>query len=697
MIGFHRRQIERYRREGKASAVEDELKRLEEAKTKGWEDLRHHAQFLAKRGVNIVRWHGHLPAQLGREEAKADKQAKLGDIDEEALDQAFRLVATMKDAGIYTILSPYWGSHTKIEAGWKLPDPQNDNLSALVFFVPEVQAAYQTWIKALYTRPNPYTGIPLKDEPAVAIIQLQNEDSMLFWTMQRVHGEAELILRRRFAKWLERKYGSLEKARAAWKDYHYTFPQSVDKWNEGLPGLFIVWEFTRDALQKKGDEPGFRQRRADQLQFFTEVMYDFNREMARYLREDLGCRQLVNAGNWKTCDPILVEDAERYSYTANEVLGKNHYFSSLHTGRTRGWQVKEDHIFTNESATRNPRALPTCIKQVVGHPFIIPESLWVPPNQYECEGPIMVASQQCLNGVDAFFWFANGAVEWNPAVRAGSLTKWTYATPMQLGQFPAAALMFRQGYVRAGDPVVVERRSLQSLWQGASPLVAENAAYDPNRDAGNLAPEVKLLSAVDPLVFLVGPVQVEYDADPAKTTVTDYAPLIDRQRQVVRSNTGEIQIDYGRGLYTVAAPRAQAAVGFLGAAGQIDLGDVRIRCRNDHAAIAAVSLDGKPLAESAKVLIQSGTFQRPTGWKVEKIQLTLENGPTEAFRIMEYGEEPWRIRKIEAEISVNNGTLKKAIPLDPNGLPLPTIRVTRQQGWITATLPPDALYLVLTP
>jgi hypothetical protein len=145
MIGkrcVHRRQIERYRREGKASAVEEELKRLEEAKTKGWEDLRHHAQFLAKRGVNIVRWHGHLPAQLGREEAKADKQAKLGDIDEEALDQAFHLVATMKDAGIYAILSPYWGSHTKIEPGWKLPDPQNDNLSALVFFVPEVQAAY---------------------------------------------------------------------------------------------------------------------------------------------------------------------------------------------------------------------------------------------------------------------------------------------------------------------------------------------------------------------------------------------------------------------------------------------------------------------------------------------------------------------------------------------------------------------------
>ena len=60
----------------------------------------------------------------------------------------------------------------------------------------------------------------------------------------------------------------------------------------------------------------------DQLEFYTELMRKFNQDMERYLREELGCRQLINAGNWRTVDPVLVCDAERYSYTANEVIGK---------------------------------------------------------------------------------------------------------------------------------------------------------------------------------------------------------------------------------------------------------------------------------------------------------------------------------------------------------------------------------------
>ena len=62
------------------------------------------------------------------------------------------------------------------------------------------------------------------------------------------------------------------------------------------------------------DEPT-RNRMNDQLEFYTELMRTFNAEMETYLREELGCKQLINAGNWKTVDPVLCCDAERYSYT----------------------------------------------------------------------------------------------------------------------------------------------------------------------------------------------------------------------------------------------------------------------------------------------------------------------------------------------------------------------------------------------
>ena len=87
-------------------------------------------------------------------------------------------------------------------------------------------------------------------------------------------------------------------------------------------------------------------------------MFDFNREIERFLREDLGCRQLINAGNWRTADQVILDDVERWSYTANEVIGKNHYFTGLHKGVNAGWQILSGQTFTSKSFTTNPEDYP---------------------------------------------------------------------------------------------------------------------------------------------------------------------------------------------------------------------------------------------------------------------------------------------------------------------------------------------------
>ncbi|MGF1485151.1 MAG: hypothetical protein ACFBZ8_12395 [Opitutales bacterium] len=662
------------------------------------DEMKRHAEFLAKRGVNVIRWHGDLAPQVSRRERRDGKTVELNDVDEKELDEAFKLVAGMKEAGIYTILSPYWGSHTRREANWEIPNPVNGNLAGLVFFVPEVQEAYKGYLRALYTRPNPYTGVPLKDEPAVAVIQLQNEDSMLFFTFQNVRGEAEVLLKQQFRDWLIEKYGSIEKTKEAWHGYRYDF--RGEDWKDGLPAIMLVWEFSQGGVESKGDNAGFLKRRADQLEFFARTMYNFNTEIARFLREDLGAPQLINAGNWKTVDPVLVSDAERWSYTANEVSGKNHYFGALHTGRTRGWQILPDHIYTNKLGALSPREFPTNARQTWGHPFIIPESLWVPPNRYESEGPLVVASQQSVNGVDAFFWFATGKPEWIPAVQGGrnsSLTKWTFATPMQLGQFPASALLYRTGMLQEADPVIVERRSLENIWDETLPLTAESASFDPNRDQGLMAPDLKLESPIDPLAFLVGPVLVEYGADPSETEIDEsYREHIDHEKAMVRSSTGEVEIHHERGLYLIKSPRVQAASGYLGKAEGIDLGDVKLSVKNEYAAITTVALDEQPLKASKKVLVQIGTYQEPNGWKTEKINLKIEGKPMAAQRIMETGETPWMIRRAEGVLWIRNAGLKEAVVLDANGLPRGEADFVKAEGdWMKLTLPEDALYVVL--
>ena len=227
------------------------------------EDLAHHARFLAKRGVNMVRLHGHLDPK--------DKNARVTDVDEKAIDEAWKLVAAMKKEGIYVTISPYWSANVKhVPAQWGLEGwPENEAPFGLLFFNPKLQEGYKAWLKALLTRPNPYTGIPLAKDPALAIIQLQNEDSLLFWTAQNIKGKQAELLGRQFGDWLKAKYGSLAAAFKAWGNDRV--PE--DRPAEGVVGLLLVWEWTQPR------EGGRKRRLDDQLQFYAETMYRFNREM----------------------------------------------------------------------------------------------------------------------------------------------------------------------------------------------------------------------------------------------------------------------------------------------------------------------------------------------------------------------------------------------------------------------------------
>jgi hypothetical protein len=641
--------------------------------------LLHHARFLAKRGVNIVRLHCAIePKQEG---------SSVTDIDENELDEIYRTVAAMKKFGIYTIISPFWGSHTAPRKSWGIADAGNGSCAGLIFFDPALQRGYKAWLKRIYAHANPYTGVPLAKDPAVAIIQIQNEDSLLFWTMQSIAGQAYKNLCKLYGDWALRKYGSTEKVQEAWRGCAHP----GDDLDVGMAGIFIVWELTQEARNKKGDGNGRAARLADQAEFIGHLMFDFNREIERYLREDLGCRQLINAGNWRTADQVILDDVERWSYTANEVMSKNHYFTGSHNGINSGWQFLRGQAFTSKSFTTNPYNSPMSVRQVAGHPFIISEGLWVPPNRYEAEGPLIVAAQSSLIGLDTFFWFATGVEEWQPPG-----VKWTFSVPMTLGQFPAAALIFRKSYVQEGPPVVHEERHLQDIWDRRLPLIAESGAWDPNRDIGRLPEGTPFKAGLDPLAYLVGRVEVLYDGEPSKTTAIDLASCIDPAKKRVRSVTGEIETDLAHGIYRVDTPRAQGVAGMLAKAGMQRLSDVTIVAKNDYACVTVVTLDDKPIATSQRILAQIGTFARPTGWKEKPMRIPTNEGILDGSRIVDVGGPPWRIEKMRGALGVKNSSITRAITLDPNGMPVSEIPIWRGEREIRISLPSSALYVYLS-
>lgn len=629
-----------------------------------------HAKWLAKRGVNMVRHHGHLPPGRG---------SQLTDVNQKDIDAAWRLVAAMKQEGIYVTISPYWASHTKPEPSWGLKDAGNDSLTGLLFFDRQLQEAYKSWLRALLLPENPHTGIPLAKDPTLAIFQIQNEDSLLFWTEQAIKGEQRRELGKRFGEWLSEEYGSIDGASRAWGGQ--TRLQG-DDFAGGIVMPHQIWNLTQTQRGPMSN------RLNDQLAFYTLVMKDFNAEIAKFLREEIGYKGLLNAGNWRTADQAKMLDAERFAYAANDVIGVNRYFNGgFHTNpsdkRLAGYLISQGDEFSGTSAIKQPWAFPLALRQVSGHPMIISESAWVPPLRYQSEGPFLVAAYGALTGFDIFYWFATNKIGFGPP-----MGKWQLSTPAQIGMFPAAALMFRKGYVRKGEPVLSEHRSAKDLWSRQPPLLPEEAGFDPNRDSRPPATEAEAArqGSVTPLAYLAGPVQVSFDQ--GQTKLADLTRLIDSDQQTVRSVTGELSWNYGDGFCTLNSPKAQGIAGDLAAAGTVKLGSLAVAGNNEYASLLAVSMDGAALRQSKQVLVQIGTTARPHGWKTQ----SLGDGKK---RITELGSSPWNIENADIQILLANTRLATATALDANGIPTRELEVSTDDRGLRMKLPPDTMYVML--
>ncbi|HLY08794.1 MAG TPA: hypothetical protein VKW04_05725 [Planctomycetota bacterium] len=642
------------------------------------DDIRKHARFLAKRGINMVRWHGALNPK--------GPQSKITDVDVNEIEKTQRFIAAMKAEGIYTTFSPYWAIAANANPNWNLKGHPNGNLAGMLFWDEEFQAAYKGWLREFFTRKNPY-GPPLAQEPAIAIFQIQNEDSLLFWTIEGVKGEERKRLMQKFGAWAARKYGSMDKVKEAWGNTS----ADGDEFPAATAGLMHMWEF--DPNQTGGR----LQRLADTLQFYAETMYAFNKSVSDFLKKDLGCKMLINAGNWHTANNLLMLDAEHWSYTANDIIGMNYYVNAgVHinpeNNSKTGWMVSKGDYFQDASMLYTPRRLATNRKLVAGFPYMISECTWVPPMSYQAEAPFLTAAYSSLTGFDILYWFAMANSGYDRTVN-----KWQVACPAFMGGWPASSLMFRRAYVKRAEPVVHEERALGDIWSLRSTVIGEEESFDPNRHTGHLPKEVNLKGGINPLAFLAGPVEVKYAGDPAKTTAVDLSKYIDESKKTVTSTTGELFFNYGAGFCTIDAPKAQGVTGFLSKSGPFALRTLTIDSKNEYAAILVVPLDDKDLASSGSVLVQVTTQCRPYHWKESAATFKDPEGKNSYVgkRIDDTGVEPWNEVDTQATLTIRNPRLRKATALDPNGIPAGDVAVEAKGGALTLTLPKNALYVVL--
>jgi hypothetical protein len=181
---------------------------------------------LARGGVNIARLH-HLDNGwgIGTGGSLWRKGRKdMGDFDPAQLDRLHRLIAELKAAGIYSNLN-LKVSKTLTEA---------DGFPASVAQVPDFQKRVdifqrrmidlqKDYARHLLTSRNPYTGLSLVEDPAIAVVEINNENSLLgFWTRdlgRGTHRFAEPFrseLAALWNKWLASQYPDDASLAAAW-------------------------------------------------------------------------------------------------------------------------------------------------------------------------------------------------------------------------------------------------------------------------------------------------------------------------------------------------------------------------------------------------------------------------------------------------------------------------------------------------
>src|SRR6516165_8196549 len=175
---------------------------------------------LHKYGFNIVRLHHmdyfHAPAGIFDPKFK-DKQH----LDKEQLDRLDYFIYQLKQHGIYTNINLHVSRAFTAADGF----PDTDRLPGLGkdvdFFEPRMIELQKNYARDLLTHVNPYTQARYVDEPAVAVVEINNENTLLgaAWdeTLYKLPPHYQRELSRQWSAWLKTKYGDTAGLKSAWK------------------------------------------------------------------------------------------------------------------------------------------------------------------------------------------------------------------------------------------------------------------------------------------------------------------------------------------------------------------------------------------------------------------------------------------------------------------------------------------------
>ena len=559
-----------------------------------------YAAALASFGINCVRLHFlDLPTPRGIIDSTRDDTQHF---DSEQLDRLDFWIAELKRRGIYCDLNIVVGRSYK--AGDQVRDYDRIGWAkALTFFDPRLIELQKQYATALLTHYNPYTRSAYRDEPAIVIVELVNENSLVeAWCQGRLEpGEPESD---------EPNWRPITPYYAAMLDRMYN-DYLVRLHSDKLPRLRESSGITDDSPLPRLRPDEFALATTERFQieagFYQAIERDYFEQMQTFLTQTVGVKAL-----------LLGSNDHNHSYSGYATVSANTVLDIV-DGHVY-WQHAEQRGSHNTPMVEDPlnsTVVRLSRSAVAGKPYMVSEVNHPYPNDWVCEGIPTLAAYARLQDWDGVIWYTFEPNTDPEAEGAIGIPFDLSMDPMKLPQIAAGSLMFLRGDVGAADTTTERTYTPEQVLESLRMSPSERPYYTRG------FPRALALQHRMRIGSFQGP-------------PTELPPA--RDMNPIRSETEELvwyaPPDY-TGLITVDTPCSQALIGY------VEVRPDAIRhlvadVSNPFCAITLSSLDAEPIARATRMLLTAGARAENTGqqWNAERTSLINRGGPPSQIEVV---------------------------------------------------------------
>lgn len=559
----------------------------------------------ARFGLNCVRFHFlDRPAPNGIIDARrGDTRA----FDADALDRFDYFVAQLKRRGIYINLNLNVGRTYK--AGDGVRDFELLGFAkALTYFDGRLLELQREYARQLLMHYNPYTRSQYRNEPAVLIIEMVNENSIVeAWVNNRLLGRAT------------------RKNPGTWTDIPASYERVLTE-KYGAPRL-TPHEFASAPAERFHKEAAF----------YMGLEDSYFQSMRRLIRDELGSRSLLVGTRANTVYPLL-RSAARLDVVDGHTYWQHPRYLEDPAGKRHGFEIGNTPM-VNEPLRSSVIQLSKAA--VAGKPYTVSEVNHPFPNEYACEGIPVLGAYAALQDWDGIFWFSYGnsdPANWQAYQSGHFLLR---PDPVKMAEIAAGAAMFLRADVQPARSTVARSYSATQVIESLRLPRSEQPWFTPGFPLSLPLRHAVRISSLD------GEPTGRFEDAASDPIVADTGELTWRKSP--------------RGVVTVNTPRSQALVGFVGEANGTK--NLAVQVRNRFCAVMLTALDTRPLTRSARMLLAAGARVANTGmeWNERRTSLVKWGGQPTLI-------EP--VTGIVTLRALDGARAVLALPLDSAGQPL---------------------------